>query len=345
MTLILIESGDLDNDIAGSKWDVLTTDALGGQFQAGRTCWRCGNRGDADAIQKFFPSGEEDDIVWAGFRWLSNRSGSDGGNPAQDVPFAFFEGTLMHINMNQRSNGALSIERGLDGGVELGRTAAGVITANVWVYLEVGVRIHDTLGWVEVWADGTKVLDLTNQDTRNGGATGLIDRVGWNSHRDTINYFRDVYILNEQGSAPLNDRLGPVHVKAYQPDGAGNYADFTPSAGSNQDNVDEDPPDDDTTYNDSQATAERDSFTFADAGAEMDSIVGVQAYCYGRFEGTALDAGTFLRRSSTDDDGGVVTPSSAYKTLGLTIWEVDPIAAGAWTRTNFNATEFGYRSV
>ncbi len=347
MSLILIESCDLQNRAVGAKWSALTADSAHGQFQQGLTCWLCGNRGDADAIQKIVNAGDEDDVFWAGFRWLTNSPGADSGDTTQGDTFAFFEGaTLQHISMNQRANGSLQVKRGNGAGeVEIGRTTTNVITPNVWVYVEVGVKVHDTTGWVEIWLDGTQVLDLTALDTRFGGATGLIDKIGWNSHRNIVTYFRDVYILNEQGAAPFNTRLGPVRIKPYLPDGVGNYAQFTPSAGANWQNVDETPaPDGDTTFNDSQSAAQRDSFAMADAGAEMDAILGVQAFTYGRFNGTALDIGTFLRRSATDDDGGVETPSSAYTTRGLTIWQTDPVAAAAWTRANFNATEFGYRS-
>src|SRR5262245_56180486 len=82
-----------------------------------------------------------------------------------------------------------------------------------WFYMEMKVTIHDTAGAVVVRIDGQTVLNLTNQDTRNGG-TGFCNSIQFicgNVGSAYMSYnLDDFYICDTAGSAPFNDFLGDV---------------------------------------------------------------------------------------------------------------------------------------
>lgn len=101
-----------------------------------------------------------------------------------------------------------------------------------------------------ITGDGTlsyiPAIDFTG-DTQNGG-TGTLGKIkhglGLNASWD------DAYLLDTEGSE-FDDFLGNVHLEARYPNDAGFYTNWapTPAGTSNWANVDENPPDDDDTYN------------------------------------------------------------------------------------------------
>lgn len=300
---------------------------------------------DRGATLRFDLGSGEDDVVIVGVRIYINGLDSMTAGTPDDFVMDFREGgdTTRHLIIKfTGGDGTVKVQRGE--GTELGASAAGAVPANAWFYLEVKVKINDTTGTVQVRVDGTDVINITGQDTRNGGADGLIDRILIGSCENNALKLRvcDFYFLNEIGSAPHNDLLGPQTIESLRTDAAGNYTNWTPSAGANHDAVD-DPidavHDGDATYVET-TVVERDSYSFGDMVSGEDPIA-VQVKATARFTGTALDFNTFLRRSATDIDGPTDTPTSAYADRAITIWETDPVAAAAWTKANLEATEFG----
>ena len=130
-----------------------------------------------------------------------------------------------------------------------------------WYYFEMKFKLADSPdGYITLWLNGNQILNETSIDLLEGSdayARRFIFR-GVCSHLDVC--FDDLYILDTDGDAPYNDRLGDIRVDAIRPSGAGSHTEFTPSAGSNYENVDGDYPDDDTTYNDGDTTNDEDSY-------------------------------------------------------------------------------------
>jgi hypothetical protein len=82
-------------------------------------------------------------------------------------------GATLQCRLMHNSNGALDFQRG---SLTIGSSATGLIVTNTYYYIEVQVRLHDTLGSVVVRRNGTPVLTLTNVDTRVTG-TAMFDRL------------------------------------------------------------------------------------------------------------------------------------------------------------------------
>jgi len=285
---------------------------------------------------------DEDDTVYVGFRLYTGYE-QDGGDYL--VQFRGDGGSVNHVSIAMNgADGSISAYRGNTGTTSLGTTGTPKYPNNGWFYVEVRMTCHDTAGIIEIKFDGTSVLNLTSQDTRNGGADALIDEIAWGaSETQSGTYIRDIVIMNEAGGT-FNTFLGPISIQTYRADGAGNYTNWTPDTGSNYQRIDETDFDSDTSYVSSTSTGIRDSYTFTNVPSGLGAPIAVQGRYVGRYVTAPIDIGMFLRRSATDDDAALATPSASYSHLGNKIWETDPIAASAWTSANFNATEFGVRT-
>ncbi len=343
MTLLLMDSARQNANI-GSQW---TNFAVAGHATIGGLRHYSLDNDRATTMQKDI-TGDEDDVIIIGARLYLNIFDAQavglGGN---DFVFKFLEGITVHVMIKfTLANGTIEVER--SGGGFIATSSTSAYPLNAWFHIEVKIKIHDTTGTAQIRIDGVDVINETGLDTRNGGTAGLIDLVTFGSAESNSAILRinDIFILNEQGSAPLNDLIGPHTIESLRADGAGNYTNWDPLAGTNWEAVD-DPidavHDGDATYVET-TVAERDSYTF-EALVSGEDPIAVQAKATSRFTGTQQDFNTFLRRSSTDNDGPTETGNaSAYADRAIKIWETDPIAAAAWTKANLEATEFGIRT-
>lgn len=250
-----------------------------------------------------------------------------------------------HLRVYIHNRQHIEIERP---GVTLG-WAMNVIRPGQFNYLEFKFLISDTVGTVDVQVNGQNVLSLTNQDTRNGGSgddcdTIELDGVDGNNNADYANtLFDDFYICDTTGSTN-NNFLGPLKVEELNPDGAGNSAQFTPSAGANWQAVDETPSDDDTTYVSSATANDKDTHTMGNLVNIDGTIYGVQVDAITRVEDATTHTHTnIVRRSTSEANGAAPTISSTSFVAVSDMFEQDPAAGpGAWTVTNVNAMEAGY---
>lgn len=147
------------------------------------------------------------DVVYVGFAYKTSKL-TDSGHFVK-----FYEGATGHVTVRVTSTGAIKVESNY---ATVGQTAGGVIAVNTWNYIEIGVRIDNTVGWVRVRVDGADVLQATGSpgalDTREGG-TGLIDSINLGAHSafDGYTYFDDLYICDDAGSRN-NTFLGDVRI-------------------------------------------------------------------------------------------------------------------------------------
>src|SRR5262249_36678260 len=156
-------------------------------------------------------------------------------------------------------------------------TSTSFLSAGAFNYIEVKITISDTVGVVTVRVNGTSTgwLALTSQDTQNGGPSTITNIIlGGDLVTNASNapsHFDDVVILDTTG-AVNNDFLGDCRVEAIFPNGAGNYAQWTPSTGSNFQNVDENPPNDDSDYNSSSTAGQIDTFNYSNLSVTSGTV-------------------------------------------------------------------------
>lgn len=257
---------------------------------------------------------------------------------------------ILHIKESNTDQCYLRLNTGLTISIVRGdgtvlATSSTALSTNTFYFLEWKLTINNSTGASEVRVDGVNIVSTSSADTQNtASATWDAVRIlgdGGGASGSVI--IDDLYICDGSGSLN-NDFLGPVRVKAAFADGAGNYSQFTPSAGSNFQNVDETSQDGDTTYNSETTAGEKDTYTFAALGL-TGTVKGVQTNLMVRSDAVGAETvAPTWRISSTDYDGTAVAVNTSYvdKTQ---VYETSPATAAAWTVSEIDGAEFGPKLV
>ena len=285
-------------------------------------------------------SNHTEDTVVLGFAVYKQETGSPGVNTGE--PFIVMAdsqaGGSNHIKVCLNSSYNFQVYRN---NTLLGTTSGKTLSNQTEHFFEMKVKVSNTVGTVEVWLDGTKILNLSNQDTMEG-SNAYIRKVQLRPfYNDLITYFDDLYFLDTSGSAPCNDRLGDIRIDVCRPNGAGSHTDFTPSAGNNYENVDETYPDDDTTYNDGDAVAEQDSYALDDLDALGATIFGVKSQVTCKKSDSGARGYKILTRSGGSDYlSSEINPATTFATQAK-IYETNPDDSAAWEEADVNGMEVG----
>lgn len=269
-------------------------------------------------------------------RLMLSNVGADG---SAEVAF-FNDGATRHFDVRVDTAGALFVTRN---GTTLETGAASAFVSAVPRWVSVRVTIGDAgVGSYEVWIDG--VLYINNggasADTRNAG-TAQVTRLGFGpiaNPSTNLTHWGDIIICS--GSQIIGDS----QVDYLPAAAAGNSAQWTPSTGSNYQNVDETAPNDDTDYNVDNVSGHKDTFANSNLTLGVSTVVATQELTRARKDAAgALSIRQLVRVSSTDyDNGSDIALSTAY-TYYYKRREVSPATSVAWTETEINALESGYK--
>jgi hypothetical protein len=205
MAVVLVEGFDVYNGISSSgtniglnsSWSLISNGTghsllngrFGGQSYSVVTTFSPG-------IQKFFTATSSFTVGFALYvPSLPNTLNTDG-----DCFINLKSGLTFMVGLKLINTGALYVQRNtaVATGTSLGNTAAGVITAATWHYIELSCTISDTLGTVNLRVNGQSVLSLTNQDTRNGTPT-TVDTIqigALNGGRGGQHIIDDLYVTD-----------------------------------------------------------------------------------------------------------------------------------------------------
>lgn len=261
---------------------------------------------------------------------------------ADTVIFTTLESTTVHADLRLTPTGTLRATRN---GTSLGLGTA-VLSQLTWYYIEVKITINNTTGVFAVKLNGVSELNLTSQDTQNGG-TGVIDnyRLGYNGSGQASDpaFYDDHVMLDTTGSAPNNDFIGDVRVEALLPNGNGNSSQWVGQDADSTDNylnVDEASPDDNTTYNESGTVSNKDTYAYSNLTPGSGTVYGVQIVPYAR----KTDSGSrsivsVARLSATEVDSSNKALTTTYLYLP-DMRETKP-GGGAWSVSDVNSAEFG----
>lgn len=252
-------------------------------------------------------------------------------------------GATTHITLQVSSTGEIRVFRGTTAGTQLGSTvSAGTIPEGVWKYIELKVTLNDSTGTVEVRVDGntTPVLNLSSQDTKNAGTKTVFDTIQL-SFGVAAPAFDDIYVTNGAGSVNTGF-LGDIKIETLFANGAGTTTGLTPSTGSNFQTVDETPPNT-TDYSGSATNDLYDTYAFGNLATSAGTIFAVNIYAYAAKSDAGAKGGAIMIRSGGTDyektDNALATGFQYYND----IVETDPATSTAWTISNVNAAEFGWK--
>lgn len=229
-------------------------------------------------------------------------------------------------------------------GTTIGSVSTLGLLANTWYWLVVKLTINNTTGVAEVKVDNTSYLTgsgLNNRNTANNSFSQVrLDTSAGRGQRHDNFAFWDTTAGDLTGY-PTNELVVDTRLVT----GAGADADWTPSAGSNFQNVDEANSNDDTDYNSSTTVGQKDTFAVANVGPAAGTIVNVAVNTIDRRDDPTVHTVSHrVKSSSATQDGTAFTPTSSYLNH-QTIFPTDPNTSAAWTVAGRNAANFGYKLI
>lgn len=251
----------------------------------------------------------------------------------------FMEGTTTHVDLRFSTGATSSTLTVTRNGTTLA-TGTTTIAKSTWYYIEMMVTVHDSTGAVIVRVNEVEDINISGVDTRNG-VTGVTNKIRlWNSGSSggtnpglTVD---DFYIDSSQFQ-------GDCKVELSLPTGAGTTTQFTPSAGSNFQNVDDTSPDDDASYNSSSTVGQIDTFQMGNLNTVSGSVKAVQVAVKWRKDDAGSRTGRrVVRVGTTNYESADVAVLDTY-TYSIGIYNQNPDTSSAWTISDVNALEAGYK--
>lgn len=359
MSLLFADSFDELNlsDTTGIKWTSITT----GNFASNNPTPSIGAFGRNSTNGLRFTAGTLGGSSWSfvqktlaptsgtaivGFAYKANAPCGANRMGILDIRDAGTAQVTLAVNADY----TLSVCRGGSGGTVLGTTTF-ALTSGSFAYIELKVFISDTVGTVDLYVNGVSRLSLTAQDTKftanttwNQVSLGVNVGLTSSSPANSTHDFDDVYVFDGAGTR-CNNVVGDVRVALRTATAAGNSTGWTPSTGSNWQNIDDAQADGDSTYNSTNTTGAKDLFVIQDLPVSGVTVHGVQVCIVARKEDAGVASITsVVRQSGVEADGAELFLATTYE-CHRNLLEVNPVTGAAWTEGDFNADEFGYKKV
>ena len=293
--------------------------------------------------------------LWVRFRLYNGLTGADTTLSNAHVVLRLLDsaGTLACELVLDASTGVLRAYRGGNalGASSLGGTllgSAGAALGAGWTLVEVHVvPTTGATGTFEIWQNGAQVYNGTAIQTSAGLANVLTVQLGLSRHSASGGLsgaflaFDDLAVNDSGGSANAG-RPGDYRIAYLPADGAGAATQWTPSAGSNYQCVDDsgDLSAGTADYVSTNTTAQVDDYTVANlpAGATTVPVVVALAYASNPAAG-ATQVKVGLISGATTSAGTAQAPGGAAFVYLREQFETDPATAAAWTATAVNAAK------
>lgn len=208
------------------------------------------------------------------------------------------------------------------------------------------VHKADTTGSWSLWRNGALVQAQSGVQTMVNASDDMDTVIGECQAAAGSGFVEDDYYLVDDTGTENTDRLGPVRA-FYSPPTGNDTAGWTPSAGTNWQNVDDTTPDDDTTYNLATPSGlpKTDLFTRAALPAEATIIRAVKNIWRGRKEDAAVAEVRGLIKSGSSEGLGTTRALDTVHTYYSDIYQLDPATSAAFSPSAVNALLNGYRRV
>ena len=264
--------------------------------------------------------------------------------------FSVCDFTLTHLLLVLTASGNLRWNRSSFAGYSMSvsgtnlGTGSAVLAVDTWYWISGTATIDNAAGEATVAVDDVVDLNLTSQDTQNGG-TAVCVAIGLGSIGNLIDTDFDDLIINDANGSANNTRPTDSRVDCHLPNANGNSAAWTRSTGSDQyATIDEVGINADTDYNATTTLNALDTVGVEDFKNPGFDIRAVQVSLVAR----KVDSGTcavapVIRINSTDNVGTLQSPGISYVSLRQN-YDTQPDASD-WNEADFNAGEFGYSKV
>lgn len=322
-----------------AKWDVsffggAMEPVTGGRF--GGQALQVESTAGSAHVQKSTPTPKDEMVV--GFAFLPKVTGSH----ITKIHLIYgAESAILQLDM---SSGIASVTT--TGGASA-TSAAGVLTSGVWHYIEFKVKVHETLGTIEVRVNEVNVASTSAADTGTTGGTITALRIESTSNLQT-DLVDDLYWLDVTGS-DNNDFLGDSRISVLAPKADGNDNNFTGTFQvgdtSNFQAVDETLANIDTDFVESGLIGAREDYSnqdLSDIGVTPTVIYGVQV----SNSTLKTDVGTLkfkneMTIAGVQFQGAEETATTGEYHVSTFIRDTDPSDSAAWTEAKVDAVGSG----
>lgn len=233
----------------------------------------------------------------------------------------------------------------LQNGTVLGTTTTPLLVPGRWSWVECRCKLANSPnGIIEVYINGTQVLNLTGIGTDQSGTSTRVTGVNL-FNKILLSKVDDMYVLNTDGLAPWNDRLGDCRIATLLPNGDAGPNNGTPATGSSYYSmVNERSGFNTSTVNNlinlSNTTGQQEVFDVEDP-PQMTTIFGVAVCSTARK--TLPGLSTYhnkLNINNTDYISDSYSLSTSYAT-NKSYWVKDPSTNQQWTANNVAASKMG----
>lgn len=343
MAIVLIDGFDVYNGVQSNiglqaNWNCATTTSISmqtGRFggQATKIAFLDGIGATSASMYKAFTGATSCTVGFALYTDVLNVDWAE--TTAWHI--ALRSSTTEYVNILFNAVGGITAKRAT---TELGSSVPGLFTVDNWYFIEIETVISDTVGRVTVYVNGASVLNLTNQDTKNGTAT-TVDNIifqggiDYNTGGGGTYWYDDLYVTD------TGTKLGESRVETLYPNADTAVKQWTPLTGTeNYAMVDEAQCDGDTTYVYASSTA-TDNYDFGNLSDNPSAVRAVQAVTFAKKTDTAT-RNLYLQTVSgaTTSDGPAIPLLSTYTRFNR-IMETDPNTAAAWTYPDVNTVKGG----
>lgn len=287
-------------------------------------------------------TGSTDNTFVFGIALYQYEAGTPSSNNSYPLIKFRDDASNLHLKFLVNSSGLIEVKDSAN--TLLGTTSGHQVQYRTWTFIEIKVVISNTVGQVTIEVDEVERLSTAaNLDTLNGSNAYVGEVMVYGLYNNLETYFDDAHFC-DGAETNRNDLLGDLKVDALFVSGAGSHTEFTPSAGSNFQNVDEAQSDDDSTYNDGDTTNDEDSYAMDNLSSPAgSSILGVRVVATIR----KTDAGSrkaklIGRFNGTDYYGSEEDLSDSYK-IFTKIWDQNPDDSADFEDADVNGMEAGLK--
>lgn len=247
------------------------------------------------------------------------------------------------VSVRVKNDGSLAVHQGKDG-AELDRSAAGLITAGAYSYIEMRVFADAVNGSVEVRVNNTRVILVTGVNTMplgyarlNGVMSGTrnLNATGAGVICQAIS---DYVIWDAQGTEN-NDFIGDCRCRTFFPVADGPEQDWTPTGAATNWEATDAVPYNDAIYSAAANVGDKVNFSKAALPINTAYVAGVQLFA----SVNKTDAGTCEVTPQLVGSDGVAVANGTVISPGTgtgvytSQFDVDPTTGATFTRLNFDA--------
>ena len=283
-----------------------------------------------------------------GFHFYTTNYNSDTGVPILEIGYGDSNYPQMSIRVDG-TTGKLKLYRGTTT-EELG-ASTNTIANSTWYYIELKYGISPSISVDSniLKVDGNIWLTLVAGKNTRLQANNSLQYFRWRGANSTTRRIDNVYVCDNSGTYNkgfLNAGAG-VFVITIEPTSNGSVNNFTASAGSQYQCVDEDAPDEDTTYNESSTDAHKDQFYMRSISSSgmIGTIHAINSVIYARRTTPRMSSIKhlcYVESSPTEGNFKYNALNQNYDYYQY-IWEQNPMASQLWTKGDIAASEFGYK--